>query len=226
MLNLKNITKRFSNAGSYVEILKNVNLSLSKGEIASLVGESGCGKSSLLHIAGLISSIDSNDSGSIFINGVNCTQMNDDERSEMRKKIGFIYQFHHLMPEFTAFENLLLPQLISGKNEKDAKIKTEEILKKFNLFYLKDKKPQYMSGGENQRIAILRAFIKEPLLVLADEPTGNLDEKNANEIFDFILQNSREKSITCLIISHNSHLAQKTDRVILMNDINQLEHAN
>ena len=223
MLELKNITKRFSENGNFLEVLKNVDLSINKGEIISLVGESGSGKSSLLHIAGLISSIDEyNNSGRILINGINCSKMNDDERSEMRKKIGFIYQFHHLMPEFTAFENLLLPQIIGGIDENEAKIKTEEILRQFNLFYLKDKKPQYMSGGENQRIAILRAFIKEPLLVLADEPTGNLDEKNAHEIFDFILQNSREKNITCLIISHNPYLAQKTDRIVLMSEINKI----
>ena len=223
MLELKNITKRLSENGNFLEVLKNVDLSINKGEIISLVGESGSGKSSLLHIAGLISSIDEyNNSGRILINGINCSKMNDDERSEMRKKIGFIYQFHHLMPEFTAFENLLLPQIIGGIDENEAKIKTEEILRQFNLFYLKDKKPQYMSGGENQRIAILRAFIKEPLLVLADEPTGNLDEKNAHEIFDFILQNSREKNITCLIISHNPYLAQKTDRIVLMSEINKI----
>jgi lipoprotein-releasing system ATP-binding protein len=222
MLNLINITKRFSENGNSLEVLKNVNLSIKKGEIVSLVGESGSGKSSLLNIAGLISLLDKDDSGSIIINGIDCTKMNDNERSEMRKKIGFIYQFHHLMPEFTAFENLLLPQVIAGVGENEARIKTEEILKKFNLSYLRDKKPQYMSGGENQRIAILRAFIKEPFLVFADEPTGNLDEKNANEIFDFILQNSREKNITCLIISHNPHLAEKTDRIVLMNEINKI----
>jgi lipoprotein-releasing system ATP-binding protein len=221
MLILQNITKKFSENGNSIEILKDVNLSIKKGEIVSLIGESGSGKSSLLHVAGLISSINPEDSGSIIINDIDCTKMSDDQRSEMRKKIGFIYQFHHLMHEFTAFENILLPQIILGIDENIAISKTEQALKRFNLLHLKNKKPQYMSGGENQRIAILRAFIKEPLLVLADEPTGNLDEKNAYEIFDFILQNSKEKNITCLIISHNSTLAQKTDRMILMNDINK-----
>lgn len=220
MLNLIDINKQFSENGKAVKVLNNVNLGVEKGEIVALVGESGSGKSSLLHIAGLISQMEQKDTGQIFINGIDCTNMNDDERSEMRKRIGFIYQFHHLMPEFTAFENLLLPQIISGINEKIASQNTEKILEKLNLLYLKNKKPQYMSGGENQRIAILRAFIKEPLIVLADEPTGNLDEKNANEIFDFILENSREKSITCLIITHNSQLAKKADRIISMHEIN------
>ncbi len=218
MLNLVKITKKIFDHGNEIEILHNLNLKIECNQIVSLIGESGSGKSTLLHIAGLISSIDG---GEIYINDINCTNMNDDQKSEMRKKIGFIYQFHHLMPEFTAFENLLLPQIISGITQENAEQNATNLLSKFNLLYLKDRKPQYMSGGENQRIAILRAFIKNPLIVLADEPTGNLDEKNANDIFDFILENSREKKISCLVISHNNDLAKKTDKIVHMSEINK-----
>ena len=214
MLKFVNVTKKFDDT----IILNNVNFNLNKGEIVALVGESGCGKSTMLHIAGLISSINS---GQIFIDGVDCTKLSKEKQDKFREKIGFIYQFHHLLPEFTVFENLLIPQIISEVDKEKAEQNIFNLLDKFDLLSLKDRKPENLSGGQSQRIAILRAFVKNPLIVLADEPTGNLDKKNADEIFDFILENSRLHGVSSLIVTHNIELAKKTDRIVQMEDLNK-----
>ncbi len=214
MLKLVNVTKKFDDT----IILNNINFNLHNGEIVALVGESGCGKSTMLHIAGLISSINS---GQIFINGVDCTEFSKNKQDKLREKIGFIYQFHHLLPEFTVFENLLIPQIISNVKRAEAEQNIFNVLDRFNLLPLKDRKPENLSGGQNQRIAILRAFVKNPCIVLADEPTGNLDKKNADEIFDFILENSKLRGVSSLIVTHNIELAKKTDRIVQMEDLNQ-----
>ena len=211
MLKLENIRKTINSN----VILKDFNLELRSGEIASLTGESGSGKSTVLQILGLLTSVDG---GEIFIGERNCTRFSSKERNGTRRKIGFIHQFHHLLPEFTVMENLIIPQLISGTNSEQAFIKAKELLSKFSLYNFAKRKPSELSGGQSQRIAILRAFINNPILILADEPTGNLDKENAEEIFRFILDNSRENKITSLIVTHNYELAQKTDRIIKMEE--------
>jgi lipoprotein-releasing system ATP-binding protein len=215
MLRFENVVKK---AKDFV-ILNEVNFHLNKGEIVSLVGESGSGKSTILHIAGLISSIDS---GKIIINGSDCTNSSEDEKDKLRSRIGFIYQFHHLLPEFTILENLVIPQVVSGVRKGDAQEKAAELLDRFNLLNIASQKPESLSGGQNQRIAVLRAFIKNPFMVLADEPTGNLDRKNADEVFDFILQESKRNNISTLIVTHNLDLAEKSDRIVKMDDINNV----
>ena len=212
MLKLANIIKRIKE----VSILDNINLEVKAGEIVALLGESGSGKSTVLQVIGLLTSINS---GSIIINDKDCTNLPLLEKDRVREKIGFIHQFHHLLPEFTVIENLLIPQIASEVEREVAFSKASKMLEKFGLESLSDRKPHELSGGQNQRIAILRAFINNPFLVLADEPTGHLDFKNAEEIFDFILKNSRINNITNIIVTHNHDLAMKTDRIIRMEDL-------
>lgn len=214
MLELQEVNKIIS--GSY--ILKNVDLKMKTGDIVALIGESGSGKTTLLNIIALLSSVTS---GSIYLDGVNCTNISDNERNAMRKNIGFIHQFHHLLPEFTVLENLIIPQIISNVSYSTALERAKKLLSRFGLEELFPRKTHQLSGGQNQRIAILRAFINSPKIVLADEPTGNLDKKNAEEIFHFILESAHETGTTILVVTHNQELAQLTDRIINMNDITE-----
>ncbi len=214
LLDIKDVKKSYKiNKVENLEVLKGVNLQIDREEIVAIVGKSGAGKSTLLH---LIGTLDTPDSGKIFFNGTDVYSMKEKELSKFRNsKIGFIFQFHHLLPEFTAIENVMIPAMVSGKEDK---AKAIELLKEVGLEDRKNHRPNEISGGEAQRIAIARALINSPDLILADEPTGNLDTQNADTVMNLIF-NLRDKfKQTFIIVTHNEEFAMKCDRVIHMND--------
>jgi len=199
-----------------VEVLKDINLQIKTGEIVALVGPSGSGKSTLLHIAGLL---DTPTSGMIEIMGQNATKMNDKGRTQLRmKSIGFVYQSHLLLPDFNALENVMMPQLIAGVRENQAKEHAKELLKQVGLSHRLTHRAGQLSGGEQQRVAIARALANNPALLLADEPTGNLDPKTADEVFDTFMKIVRQTGLSALLATHNPELAQKMDRRISVVD--------
>lgn len=209
ILTINGLYKGYGKARNRVEVLQGINLSLEAGKVYALVGPSGSGKSTLLHITGLL---DTADKGTITIQGEDVTKASDATRTQIRrKKIGFIYQFHHLLPEFSALENVMLPQMIDGTGKKDAADKAVDLLKQVGLQDRLDHRPSQLSGGEQQRVAIVRAIANDPAILLADEPTGNLDTDNANKVFDLILNLARKRNITALIATHNMELADKMD---------------
>jgi lipoprotein-releasing system ATP-binding protein len=206
IIQLTNICKSFSQGNSKINILDNFNISIEENDIIALTGPSGCGKSTLLQIMGLL---DFPDSGDLIINGKNLAKSNDSVRTNFRKHhIGYVYQFHHLLPDFTALENLMMPLLISGKSHKYAAEKSMEFLELVGLSNRKTHKPSSLSGGEQQRVAIARALIKKPSILLADEPTGNLDPKTAEQIFNLMIDLCNQHNITAVIVTHNHELAK------------------
>lgn len=211
ILRLSNITKFFSQGEQRINVIKNGNLEIKKSELVALTGPSGSGKTTLLQIAGLL---DNPNSGKIEINGVKI-QQDDKVRTQIRKNnIGFIYQFHHLLPEFTVLENVALPLLIQGKTKKEAFDKARETLEEVELSDRANHKPSQLSGGQQQRTAIARAIVTKPSLILADEPTGNLDFELSRKIFDLFLKIVKNHEIACLIVTHNKELSKKADRVL------------
>lgn len=195
-----------------LEVLKNIDLSIEPGEIVALVGQSGTGKSTLLHIAGLL---DQATSGTIEIEGRDCSALNDDKRTQIRRDtVGFVYQFHHLLPEFTAEENVILPQLAAGTSKEQAIERARDLLTKSGLAKRLHHRPNQLSGGEQQRVAIARALANKPKLILADEPTGNLDVKTADTVFDLFLDIVRGEGSGALIATHNPELAKRMDRTL------------
>lgn len=202
------ITKEYS-----LQVLKGIDLSIRKGEIAAIVGKSGAGKSTLLHILG---TLDSPDSGDVYFDSRKIFSYSQQHLADFRnKEIGFIFQFHHLLPEFTVLENVLIPSMISGKRDT---ARAKSLLNEVGLLHRADHKPSEISGGEAQRAAIARALINSPKIILADEPTGNLDTENANSIIELIF-NLREKfGQTFVIVTHNEEFAKNCDRIIKMND--------
>ena len=202
------ITKEFR-----LEVLKGINLNIFKEEIVTIVGKSGAGKSTLLHLLG---TLDNPDSGKILFDGEDIFVKKEKQIAEFRSRsIGFIFQFHHLLPEFTAIENVLIPSMITGKPNKE---KAEEILTEVGLKDRLNHKPSELSGGEAQRVAIARALINSPKLVLADEPTGNLDTENADSIIELIFNLRNKYKQTFVIVTHNEDFANKCDRIINLND--------
>lgn len=215
-LQLIDVKKSFSQANQEIEIIKGVNLEIKKGELASLIGPSGAGKTTILQIAGLL---DSPTSGQVFINDINATKSNDENRTKIRREnIGFVYQSHHLLPEFSALENTALPLLIQGKNKIEALKQAQEILQQVELADRLHHKPAQLSGGQQQRVAIARAVITKPSLILADEPTGNLDSEIANKVFDLIQTLVKKYNIGCLTVTHNEELAKKSDKIFKVKD--------
>lgn len=206
MITADNIVKSYGS----VEVLMGVNLSINKSEIVSIVGKSGAGKSTLLQIIG---TIENADSGTITIDGSNIRNLNSKHLAEFRnKKIGFVFQFHHLLPEFTALENICIPAYIAGDKRNVAEKKAMELLKFLDLTNRAEHKPDAMSGGEQQRVAIARALINNPAVILADEPSGNLDSIASNELHKLILNLRNEFGQTFVIVTHNKELAEMADR--------------
>ncbi|MBP5343766.1 MAG: ABC transporter ATP-binding protein [Alphaproteobacteria bacterium] len=215
-LKLEHITRSFGKGNTKLEILKDINLTIKSGEIVALVGPSGSGKSTLLHIAGLL---DTPTSGTIEIAEKNASKMNDAGRTKLRQnEIGFVYQSHLLLPDFDALENVMMPLMIAGKKKKEAEARARELLTKVGLSHRLKHRAGQLSGGEQQRVAIARALANEPVLLLADEPTGNLDPKTADEVFNMFINIVRETGLSALLATHNPELAAKMDRRISVVD--------
>jgi lipoprotein-releasing system ATP-binding protein len=216
ILELKKLTRTFKQGQDELHVLKEANLNIRAGEIVALVGPSGAGKSTLLQTAGLL---EKPDSGLIFIDGVDATNLNDDAKTSLRRDhLGFVYQYHHLLPEFSAEENIIIPQMISGKSKSEARIRALELLEAVGLSKRAVHRPAELSGGEQQRIAIARALANKPKLLLADEPTGNLDPTTSAHVFDLLLNEVRKEGLAALIATHNPVLAQRMDRIIHLED--------
>lgn len=212
MLKAHHITKSYGQ----LSVLKGVDISVNRGEIVSILGSSGAGKSSLLHILG---TLDRADTGSITINGESVEKLKGKELAAFRNKhIGFVFQFHHLLPEFSALENVCIPGWIAGRKRKEVEEQAAALLEKLGLGNRKEHKPQELSGGEQQRVAVARALINQPVIVFADEPTGNLDSKNAKELHDLFVSLRDEFQQTFLIVTHNEELAAMSDRSLFMRD--------
>ena len=196
-------------------ILKGANLSIAPGEMVALVAPSGAGKSTLLHIAGLL---ESPDKGDVCIGGRSTHGLSDSERTELRRnEIGFVYQFHHLLPEFSALENLVIPQLITGRDKKTAIVRASQLIDYMRIANRAEHLPSELSGGEQQRVAIARAVANAPSLLLADEPTGNLDPETSSFVFDMLQSLVRESGLAALIATHNHDLARRMDRCVTLN---------
>lgn len=199
-----------------LEVLKGVSLEVKRSEVVSIVGQSGAGKTTLLQIIGTLSAMDS---GSLSIDGVEVGTMNDNQLSDFRNRhIGFVFQFHHLLPEFTALENVMMPALIAGRSRSDAEQEAVKLLKMMNLSDRTTHKPSALSGGEQQRVAIARAIVNHPALLLADEPSGNLDTKNRDEIHSLFFRLREELGQTTVIVTHDDGLASMADRKVTMRD--------
>lgn len=212
VLELNNITKSFIQANQKVEVIKSASFTVKRGEIAALIGPSGSGKTTILQIAGLL---DVPDSGNVVINEIDVSKANDQIRTETRKNhLGFIYQAHHLFAEFSALENVALPLLIQGKDKKESLIKAENILKEVGLEDRLNHKPSQLSGGQQQRVALARALVTKPSLILADEPTGNLDVEISIKVFEMLQNLVKSYDIACLIVTHNLDLARKADKIL------------
>jgi lipoprotein-releasing system ATP-binding protein len=197
-----------------LQILHGVSLNIQQGEIVALIGRSGAGKSTLLHMMGLL---DRPEEGQIAINGKDVSTVSEQDRTLLRRnEIGFVYQFHHLLPEFTALENIMMPQLIAGKPKKQAAERAQLLLEQVGLGSRVTHRPHQLSGGEQQRVAIARALANEPSVLLADEPTGNLDPFTADTVFDILLNVVRQQKVGALIATHNPELAKRMDRTLIL----------
>jgi len=212
MLTARNLTKNYSN----LPVLKGVDVTVNKGEIVTIVGSSGAGKSTLLHILG---TLDTPTSGEVWLNDVNLTALKGNALADFRNRhMGFIFQFHHLLPEFTAIENVCVPGFIAGHNKNEVKKRAAFLLETLGLGNRIDHKPNELSGGEQQRVAVARALINNPDIVMADEPTGNLDSHNARELHQLFFQLRDQFQQTFIIVTHNEELAPLSDRQLVMKD--------
>ena len=216
VLQTRDLRRSFTQADVTIEVLRGVNLEIRPGEIVALLGPSGSGKSTLLQAVGLL---EGGFKGSIRIQGAEVADLNDDERTRVRREaLGFVYQFHHLLPEFTARENVTLPQLVRGTEPDAAHRRAEDLLGKLGMGQRLEHRPAKLSGGEQQRVAVARALANRPPLILADEPTGNLDEATADTVFSEFLGLVRGEGSAALIATHNERLAAKMDRVVRLHD--------
>jgi len=215
-LRLEGVGRGFTQGKDRLDVLKGADLAIRPGEIVALVGPSGAGKSTLLHIAGLL---ERPDSGEVFLAGEACGKLGEERRTRLRRlHLGFVYQYHHLLPEFSAIENVVLPQMIAGVSRAKAKAKALRLLTTMGLSARAEHRPGQLSGGEQQRVAICRALANDPKVLLADEPTGNLDPHTSGGVFEELLRLVRESGVAALIATHNPELARRMDRIIRLED--------
>jgi len=220
VLEAKGVFRSFQTGTVILDVLKGVDLEIYQGEIVALIGPSGSGKSTLLHILGVL---DRPDKGSVNLDTVEVFSLNDKELAHLRNRtVGFVFQFHHLMPEFSALENVMMPKLIAGEGIKSIENKAMELLDEVGLKDRKDHKPGELSGGEQQRVAVARALINDPKIVIADEPSGNLDRNTAESLHNLILELNRSRNQTFVLATHNLELAQRANRIFKLKD-GQLE---
>ena len=216
ILKAENICKSYPTSAGPLEVLRDVSLSLKEGELISISGPSGCGKSTLLNILG---TLDQPDKGTLEITGKNVALLDDESVSRLRSEfIGFVFQFHHLLPEFTIAENLMIPQRLLGRSEKTATDRVTELLSKVNLLPRYNHRPNAISGGERQRVGLLRALVNEPSIVLADEPTGNLDVETARQLMEMIQNLAKDFNQAFLIVTHNPDVAALCERNLTINE--------
>ncbi|MFU9045165.1 lipoprotein-releasing ABC transporter ATP-binding protein LolD [Acinetobacter tibetensis] len=217
VLEAKNVVKHFTDGKSTVEVIKGLSLTVHAGEFISIVGSSGSGKSTLLHVLG---GLDRPTEGQVWLNGQRFDHMGEAERGYLRNQhLGFVYQFHHLLPEFSALENVAMPLMLrEGTNYKDVKAQAEYLLNRVGLSHRLTHKPGELSGGERQRVALARALVAKPALMMADEPTGNLDRKTAVKIFELLSDLRQEFNMAMLIVTHDEQLAQTADSILHMQD--------
>ena len=216
IIRLIDLTRSFEQGGVRIDVLRGINLSVMPGEIVALLGPSGSGKSTMLQAIGLL---EGGFGGRIEIAGVDATELSGDARTDVRREaIGFVYQFHHLLPDFNALENVVLPQLVAGVSQAAAAERARELLDALGLAERLDHRPSQLSGGEQQRVAVARALANKPALVLADEPTGNLDEATANKVLAQFLELVRGQGSAAIVATHNERLAARMDRVVRLHD--------
>ncbi|HVJ51245.1 MAG TPA: ABC transporter ATP-binding protein [Aliidongia sp.] len=215
-LELIGVERTYKQAGAPLPVLRGASVTLQPGELVALVGPSGAGKSTLLHVAGLL---ERPDGGTVRVNGKDCGRMGDDARTALRRStIGFVYQFHHLLPEFSAIENIVLPQMIAGVPRRVARERAGELLDMVGLRKRESHRPARLSGGEQQRVALMRALANAPQVLLGDEPTGNLDIHSAESVMDILIEIVRKAGLAALIATHNLDLAQRMDRMLVLEE--------
>lgn len=217
VLRLDNVSRHYKEGEKGdLEVFSGLSLTLAAGEIVALVGPSGAGKSSLLHMAGLL---EAPSGGEIYIDGKAASRLSDEERTRIRRvSLGFVYQAHHLLPEFSALENVILPQMIAGKSHGDARAEAKRLLTVLGLAQRLTHRPAQLSGGEQQRVAVARALANKPKILLADEPTGNLDPRTAGGVFDALIAITRAQGLAALIATHNHDLAARMDRTLVLTE--------
>ncbi|WP_111787599.1 ABC transporter ATP-binding protein [Brucella pituitosa] len=216
ILRLENVSRAYKEADRELVILKDANFTLHRGEMVALVAPSGAGKSTLLHTAGLL---ERPDSGDVILDGRSCGGLSEDERTAVRRNdVGFVYQFHHLLPEFSALENVMMPQMIRGLQQKAASVRAQQLLDYMKIGKRASHRPSELSGGEQQRVAIARAVANAPLVLLADEPTGNLDPTTSSYVFGALEALVRQSGLAALIATHNHELARRMDRRVTLRE--------
>lgn len=216
VLQLSNLHRHYRQGNREIRVLDGASIEIYPGQAVALVGPSGAGKSTLLHVAGLL---ETPDSGHVIINGRDCSKLNDRERTRVRRlEMGFVYQFHQLLPEFSALENVVIPQMILGTSRREARARASELLGNLGLAERLHHRPAELSGGEQQRTAICRALANSPRLLLADEPTGNLDPRTSDHVFESLIDLIRRTGVSALIATHNMELAQRMDRTVQLAD--------
>lgn len=212
LLQTHDIQKIYTQGDENLTVLNNVEVNVKAGEMVALVGPSGSGKSTFLQVVGLL---DKPTQGQLLIGGEDIAQASEEKRTQMRRDyLGFVYQFHYLLPEFSALENVVIPQMVAGAKRKDAEMKAEELLTKLGLDHRFDHRPARLSGGEQQRVAIARALANKPKLLLADEPTGNLDPETSENVFSILLDLVKQQGIGAIIATHNMQIAERMDRIL------------
>ena len=222
ILRLDNVFRSYQQGSRAINVLQGASASLLPGQAVALVGPSGAGKSTLLHIAGLL---EQPTAGRVILNGRDCAELPEAERTRLRRQsIGFVYQFHQLLPEFSALENVVIPQMIMGKRRREAEVRARELLSGLGLGDRVDHRPAELSGGEQQRTAICRGLANSPKLLLADEPTGNLDPKTSEYVFSELIALIRTQGVAALIATHNLELAKRMDRTLKLEDGKLVEH--